>query len=119
VVTRTPASDPIRRPSGTFFYLRTCPPIVYGLICLGALVGAAALYRISGTSEPALDIRIVKSPDKITIKKGNDSRKSGDIFRAVAFEREQLFDAVAVVSLQFNGIAFDRPPARKFAFHVF
>jgi hypothetical protein len=49
----------------------------------------------------------------------NKKKRSGNIFRAVTLERQQLLDAVAVVSLQFNGIALNRAATGKFSFHIF
>jgi hypothetical protein len=76
------------------------------------------MFRRTSDQRPALQFRIAKRIiDKVTAK--NEEKKSGNIFRAVAFQGEQLFNAITVVPLQFNGIALDRAPAREFTFHVF
>ena len=45
--------------------------------------------------------------------------RSGDIFRAVSFQGEELLDTVTVVALQLDRVSLDRPPAGKFSLHKF
>ena len=45
--------------------------------------------------------------------------RSGDIFRAVPFQGEELLDTVAVVALQLDRVPLDRSAAGKFSLHEF
>jgi hypothetical protein len=46
-------------------------------------------------------------------------KKSGNIFRTVTFERQELLDPVTVIALQFDRISLYRTATGEFAFHIF